>query len=86
MTDSLATEKQADGTNPQAFGRFVGDEIVYNIGDEQISDRDLRQWVNDHFPESSQWRDTSGGIVSYHIRAYANRRRAIADFMETLKW
>lgn len=71
---------------PEVYGRFYGEEIHWHIGRETISDTDLRQWVRNHFPEDSRWRDTSGGIVAYHTRAYANRRQAITDFMRTVKW
>ena len=65
-----------------AKGRWVGDSLWWDIGDESISDSDLRKWVWNNFPEDSVFRYIGPTIVAYHTRAYANRRKAIAEHMK----
>lgn len=69
----------------EACGRWVGDQLWWDIHGETISDEKLRHWIADNLPDSG-FRSTAGGIVAYHTRAYANRRQAISAFMRTLKW
>jgi hypothetical protein len=67
-------------------GRIVGGEQWWDINDESVSDTDLRRWCRENFPADSCWANAITGIVTYHVVAYANRHRAIAAFMKTVKW
>lgn len=89
MSNHPSTETQrgpmaVDETDPPVCGRWVGQEHYWDIGDETVSDTDLRRWCRENL--SDCWSSTAGGIVAFHTRAYANRRRAISEFMKTLKW
>ena len=65
-----------------AKGRWVGEKLWWDIGDESISDADLRKWIWNNFPEDSLYRHVGPCIVAYHVRAYANRRQAIQEYMK----
>jgi hypothetical protein len=74
----------AEQNNPEVCGHQVNGKLYWKIGEEDVSDEHLRQWIRENL--DACWKSTDGGIVSYHTRAYANRRRAIGNFMRTLKW
>jgi hypothetical protein len=77
---------QCDAEEGGANGRWVGEDLWWDIGKESISDSDLRVWVRQHLPEDSLFSRVGDCLVAYHFRAYANRRRAISEYMRTLKW
>lgn len=82
--DALHDPGKIDAPNPEARGRHVGSELFWKIGDEDISDSDLRRWCRENL--SDCWQSGDTGIVAFHTRAYANRRRALSEFMRRLKW
>lgn len=77
MNDSLPKEEKVS-----ARGRWLGDKLWWDINEESISDADLRKWVWNSLPEDSLFRHVGATIVDYHTRAYANRRKAIAEHMK----
>lgn len=82
MSDlSQGAEEISDETGT-AKGRWVGETLYWDIGDETIIDADLRKWVWMNLPEDSLFRHVGTCVLGYHTKAYANRRRAIAEFMK----
>lgn len=70
----------------QACGRIIGGEQYWDINGETVSEADLRKWICQSFPEDSCWHSANTGIVTYHVVAYAHRRRALHEFMKTVQW
>jgi len=91
MSDLLAETPVADDSpfikGPALTkGRWVGEKLWWDIGDESISDEDLRRWVWNNLPEDSLFRYVGTCILAYHTRAYANRRQAIAEYLKNMEW
>lgn len=64
-----------------ACGRWVGQTMYWDIGDETISADDFKRWIRQNMPES--W-DSHQHVVAYHTIAFANRRAAFSEFMKTV--
>lgn len=62
-----------------AKGRWVGEDLYWDIDGETISDAELKRWCRANLPE--QW-TRSDVIVNYHISAYKHRRDAIKAYMQ----
>lgn len=72
----------ANTPDGSAVGRWVGETLYWDIDGETIDDKSLRQWCYHNLPEDSAFRQVGTCILAYHTKAYANRRRAISEFMK----
>lgn len=56
----------------EARGYWKGDVLWWQIGDEHVSDRDLRTWCWHNMDGISRYVDV---VRQYHVDAYAKRTR-----------
>lgn len=59
-------------TMSEARGIWRGDALWWRIGDEEVSDKDLRTWVWHNVPGVMRYVDV---IRKCHVDAYAARKR-----------
>lgn len=83
---STLRSQEINASDVKACGAIVGGEQYWDIEGERISEDELRRWIVSHLPEGSCWANGHTMIVTYHVVAYAHRRRAISDFMKTVNW
>jgi hypothetical protein len=63
-----------------AVGRWVGEDLWWDIEGESISDHELKRWCYLNLPEP--WNSCITGIVNYHTAAYKHRRDAIREYLK----
>jgi hypothetical protein len=56
----------------EARGIWKGDDLWWRIGDEEISDRDLRRWAYHNMKGIGRYVGVC--VLKMHVDAYANRK------------
>lgn len=63
-----------------AVGRYVGDDLWWDIDGESISDKSLRDWCRLTLPD--WWNTCNSGILNYHCAAFKHRRDALREYLK----